>query len=71
VATNVIVEKRYNESSDRLIRRFIKKVKRTGVLEKYRERCTYYIKPSVKRKIKKKKARIERERLERKRNKRK
>jgi len=71
VALNVIVERRYNESSERLIRRFIKKVKREGVLEKYRERCSYHIKPSVKRKIKQKKARREKERLERKRNKRK
>jgi ribosomal protein S21 len=71
VALNVIVERRYNESSERLIRRFVKKVKRDGVLEKYRERCTHYVKPSVKRKIKSKKARQEKERLERKRNKRK
>jgi len=54
-----------------LIRRFIKKVKRERVLEKYRERCSHHIKPAVKRKIKQKKARREKERLERKRNKRK
>ena len=71
MALNVIVERRYNESSERLIRRFIKKVKREVVLEKYRERCSYHVKPSVKRKIKQKKARREKERLERKRNKRK
>ena len=71
MATNVVVKRRYNESGERLIRRFIKKVKRDGVLEKHRERCSYYIKPSVRRKIKQKKARREKERLERKRNKRK
>ena len=71
MATNVVVKRRYNESGERLIRRFIKKVKRDGVLEKYRERCSHYIKPSVRRKIKQKKARREKERLERKRNKRK
>jgi ribosomal protein S21 len=71
VAVNVTVEQRYNEGSDRLIRRFIKKVKREGILERYRERCSYHIKPSVKRKIKQKKARREKERFERKYNKRK
>ena len=68
---SVIVERRYNESSERLIRRFIKKVKKEGVLETYRNKTAYHIKPSVKRKIKSKKARREKERLERKRNKRK
>jgi len=71
VADNVIVRARPGEHSERLIRRFIKKVKRDGILERYRERCSYHIKPSVKRKIKQKKARRELLRLERKRNKRK
>ena len=68
---DVTVTLRYNESSERLIRRFIKKVKKSGILETYRTRTAYYIKPSVKRKIKSKKARREKERLERKLNKRK
>jgi len=71
VATNVIVRGRFNESGERLIRRFIKKVKKERVLEKYRERCSHHINPSVKRKIKQKKARRNKERLERKSNKRK
>ena len=71
MAVNVSVKARPGEYSDRLIRRFIKKVKKEKVLEKYRERCSYYIKPSVRRKIKSKKARREKERLERKMNKRK
>ena len=71
MATNATVMLRYNESSERLIRRFIKKVKKDGILETYRTRTAYYIKPSVKRKIKSKKARREKERLERKLNKRK
>tara|TARA_Y100000310_G_C20011265_1_gene503041 strand:- start:263 stop:427 length:165 start_codon:yes stop_codon:yes gene_type:complete len=50
-----------------LIRRFIKKVKKERILEKYRERCQHHIKPAVKKKIKQKKARREKERLERKR----
>ena len=71
MATNVVVKPRYNESSERLIRRFIKTVKKAGTLETYRTKTAYYIKPSVKRKIKSKKARREKERLERKLNKRK
>lgn len=71
MAVNVSVKAHPHESSERLIRRFIKKVKRDGVLEKYRERCSYYVKPTVKKKLKRKKAQRERERLERKLNKRK
>ena len=71
MAINVIVRRRPGESSERLIRRFTKKVKKERILEEYREKCTYYIKPSVKRKIKRQKAIRERERLERKNNKRK
>jgi len=39
--------RRKNESDERLIRRFIKKVKKDGILELARER-RYYEKPSVK-----------------------
>jgi ribosomal protein S21 len=67
VTVNVSVRARPHENPERLIRRFIKKVKRDGVLEKYRERCSYH----VKKKLKQKKARREKERLERKLNKRK
>jgi ribosomal protein S21 len=67
MAVNVIVEPRRNESSERLIRRFIKKVKNEKVLETYREKTSHYIKPSVKRKMKRKKAIKAREKLERRR----
>jgi ribosomal protein S21 len=67
MAINVIVEVRRNESSERLIRRFIKKVKNEKVLETYREKTSHYIKPSVKRKMKRKKAIKAREKLERRR----
>ena len=70
MALNVIVYRRHHESEERLIRRFIKKVKKEKVLDIYRERTSAHVKPSVKKKIKKRKARRERERLERKRNKR-
>jgi ribosomal protein S21 len=65
MATNVSVQQRRNETSERLIRRFIKKVKNEKILETYRDRTAHYIKPSVKRKLKQKKARKAQEKLER------
>ena len=38
MAMNVMVELRRNETSERLIRRFIKKVKNDKILETYREK---------------------------------
>jgi len=67
MAVNVSVELRRNESSERLIRRFIKKVKNEKILETYREKTTHYIKPAVKRKMKRKKAMKAQEKLERRR----
>ena len=40
------VESRRNESAERLIKRFIKKVKKAGIMEELRDR-KYYEKPSV------------------------
>ena len=54
-----------NESTERLIRRFIKKVKRDGIIEEVRER-RYYKKPSVAKRLKKEKAQQRRLREERK-----
>jgi len=68
VATNVKVELRRGESSDRLIRRFIKKCKKDKVVEIYRSRTDHYIKPSVQKKIKRQKAIREQKKLERKRD---
>ncbi len=55
-AINVSVRSRPRESAERLIRRFIKKCKKEKVVERYRERTDHHIKPSVKRKLKQKKA---------------
>ena len=66
MAINVVVYPRRNESAERLIRRFTKKVKKEGILETYREKTAYYIKPSVKRKIKRKKAIREQQKTQRK-----
>tara|TARA_B100002051_G_C16638919_1_gene587508 strand:+ start:928 stop:1158 length:231 start_codon:yes stop_codon:yes gene_type:complete len=45
---NVVVTPRKNESPERMIRRFTKKVKKEGILEEVRER-SYYTKPCQKR----------------------
>ena len=65
MATNVRVELRNKETSERLIRRFLKKVKNEKILETYREKTSHYIKPAVKRKMKRKKAIKARQKLER------
>jgi len=66
---NTQVELRRGESSERLIRRFIKKCKRERIVETYRARTEHYIKPSVKRKLKREKAIRESQKLQRKKDK--
>lgn len=55
--TNVVVEARENESSDRLIRRFIKKVKSSGVIEEIRSRRCH-LSNAEKKRIKEDRARV-------------
>jgi len=53
---HVKVEARRNESTERLIKRFNSRVKKSGLIEELRER-RYYVKPSVvrrKRKLRRK-----------------
>lgn len=68
-AVNISVRARRNEPSDRLIRRFNRKCKKEGIVEKYKERCMAYVKPSEKKRIKRRKAKRQRERDEQKRQK--
>jgi len=65
VATNVLVRLKRGESSERMVRRFIKKCKKEKVIETYRAKTDHHIKPSVKRKMKRKKAMRERQKVER------
>jgi len=67
MSINVRVSLRRGETSDRLIRRFIKKCKKEKIVETYKAKTDHHIKPSVKKKIKRKKAIRERQRLQRKR----
>ena len=50
---HVEVKLRPNETSERLVKRFLKKMKKSTVLEDFREH-TYYKKPSLKRREKEK-----------------
>ncbi len=65
MAVNVVVRPRRGESTERLIRRFIKKCKKEKIAETYRAKTDHYIKPSVKRKMKSKKARREKQKFDR------
>ncbi len=67
MAVNVVVKPRRGETTEKLIRRFIRKCKKDKIVEQYRARTDHYIKPSVKRKLKSEKARRERKKLERRR----
>ena len=58
MAVNVEVKAKNGESIERLIKRFVKKVKKEGILEEYRDK-RYYKKPSeVKRQKKLRRDRI-------------
>lgn len=52
---NVEVKKRSGESSEALINRFLKEVDKSGIIEEYKKRM-YYMKPSKKKRLARKKA---------------
>ncbi len=56
MAVNVSVKPRRNETQEKMIRRFIRKCKKERVVELHRERTDHYVKPSVKKKLKRRKA---------------
>ena len=64
--SNVSVHLRRGETSDRVIRRFIKKCKKERIVEQYRARTDHHIKPSVKKRIKREQAIREQKKLQRK-----
>ena len=55
MATNHIEKPRRNEDPNRFIKRFIKKCKKLGIIDEFKERKRY-TKPSVKRRLARKKA---------------
>ena len=52
---NLVVRPRRNESAERMIKRFNKKVKKLGIIDNYKE-SRRYMKPSEKRRRQKKRA---------------
>ncbi len=69
MATNLTIRPRRNERADRLIKRFIKKAKKLGIIDEARDR-RYYKKPSEKRReaIKRSNARRKKEEAKRAKN---
>ncbi len=67
MATNIIVRLKRGETGEKLVRRFIRKCKKEKVVEKYRAKTDHYIKPSVRKKMKREKAIREKQKLQRKR----
>ena len=53
--TNLVVYPRRNESIERVIKRFNKKVKKLGILDDYKEHQRY-LKPSEKRRLRNKRS---------------
>jgi small subunit ribosomal protein S21 len=68
MATNFTIKPRRNEPQDRLIKRFLKKTKKSGLIEELRNRRDYK-KPSDKRRRARQKAIARRKKEEAKRNK--
>jgi len=56
MAVNLEVVKRRGESDEKLIRRFNRKCKKEKIVQEYREKTDYYIKPSITKRLKKQKA---------------
>ena len=65
MATNHISKPRKNEDPNRFIKRFIKKCKKLGIIDEVKER-NRYVKPSVKKRLARKKAIARQKKLDRK-----
>ena len=68
MASNYSVKVRRNDNIDRVIKRFIKKTKKLGIIDEAKER-RYYLKPSEKRRLAKKRSDAKRKKEEAKRRK--
>ena len=65
MAINHIAKPRKNEDPNRFIKRFIKKCKKLGIIDDFKNR-KHYIKPSVKKRLAKKRAIAKQKKKERK-----
>ena len=63
MATNYSVKVRRNDNIERVIKRFIKKTKKLGIIDEVKER-RFYVKPSEKRRLAKKRSDAKRKKEE-------
>ena len=56
MAVNLKVVKRRGEPDEKLIRRFNRKCKKQKIVQEYREKTDHYVKPSVRKRMKKQQA---------------
>jgi ribosomal protein S21 len=68
MASNYSVKVRRNDKIERVIKRFIKKTKKMGIIDEAKER-RYYLKPSEKKRLMKKRSDAKRKKEEAKRKK--
>lgn len=61
MATNVEVKAKQGESADKLIKRFLKKVKKQDIIKEYLDRVSFFRTPSQKRRWKRAKNKFLRE----------
>jgi|TARA_S200002703_G_scaffold149095_1_gene146353 ribosomal protein S21 len=66
MAVNLKVVKKRGESDERLIRRFNRKCKKQKIVQEYRQKTDYHIKPSITKRLKRQKAIREQQKLVRK-----
>jgi len=62
-----VVKRERNDTEERMIKRFLKKVKKQGIIEEFLKR-RYYVKPSVQRRLDKKRQIAEHKKREAKKN---
>jgi len=66
VASNVKVTLRRGETTEKLIRRFNRRCKKDRIVEIYRQKTDHYVKPSIKKRMKREAAQREQKKLQRK-----
>lgn len=66
MASNIKVTLRRGETTEKLIRRFNRKCKKERIVETYRKKTDHYVKPSIKKRMKREAAQREQKKLQRK-----
>ena len=66
MASNIKVTLRRGETAEKLVRRFNRRCKKDRIVEIYRQKTDHYIKPSIKKRMKREAAQREQKKLQRK-----